>query len=64
MEVWQWDIIVNKRYFDDHACHLPGLNPSTFTGTAEEFFEAVHPEDRESIKVALARTIEQDVKYN
>jgi PAS domain S-box-containing protein len=63
MGVWSWDIIENKRYFDDQLCHLLGINPATFTGTAEEFFEAVDPDDRETIKAALARTIAQNVLY-
>jgi PAS domain S-box-containing protein len=63
MGVWHWDIIENKRHFDDQACHLLGINPATFTGSAEEFFEAIHPDDRETIKAALARTMEQDVQY-
>lgn len=63
MGVWHWDIIDNKRYFDDQVCHLLGINPATFTGAAEEFFGVIHPDDRETIKAALARTIEQDVLY-
>ena len=63
MGVWHWDIIENKRYFDDQVCHLLGINPATFTGAEEEFIGAVHPDDRETIKAALARTIEQDVLY-
>ncbi|MCK9365228.1 MAG: EAL domain-containing protein [Syntrophales bacterium] len=63
MGVWRFDIIENKRYFDDQVCHFLGINPATFTGAAEEFYGAVHPDDRETIKAALARTIEQDVLY-
>jgi PAS domain S-box-containing protein len=63
MGVWHWDIIENRRYFDDQVCHLLGINPATFTGAAEEFFGAVHPDDRGIIKAALARTIEQNVPY-
>ncbi|MFZ0927671.1 MAG: PAS domain S-box protein [Syntrophobacteraceae bacterium] len=63
MGVWHWDIIENKRHFDDQVCHLLGIDPMTFAGTAEEFFEVLHPDDREMIKAALARTIEQDVPY-
>ena len=44
MGVWHWDIITNKRYFDDQVCHLLGLNPGTFTGAEEEFYGVVHPD--------------------
>ena len=64
MGVWSWEINENKRIFDDQVCALLGLNPETFSGTAEEFFNVVHPDDIAVIKEALARTIEQDIPYN
>jgi PAS domain S-box-containing protein len=63
MGVWSIDLIENKRHFDEQVCHLLGIDPAKFTGTAEEFYNAVHPEDREMLKAALARSIEQDVPY-
>ncbi len=63
MGAWHWDITGNRRYFDDQACYLLGIDPRAFTGTAEEFFEVVHPDDRETVMKALARTLKQDVPY-
>jgi PAS domain S-box-containing protein len=63
MGVWHLDMVENRRYFDDQVCHLLGLNPAKFTGTAEEFFKAVHPDDREMLEAAWARTIERNVPY-
>jgi PAS domain S-box-containing protein len=63
MGAWHWDITEKRRYFDEQACYLLGIDPTTFTGAAEEFFEAVHPDDRETVMKALARTLEQDVPY-
>ncbi|MGA2935936.1 MAG: PAS domain S-box protein, partial [Syntrophobacteraceae bacterium] len=63
MGVWHWDLIKDKRFFDDQVCRLLGIDPAKFTGTADEFFNVVHPDDREMLKAALARTIEQDVPY-
>ena len=63
MGVWHWDLTQDRRYFDDQVCHLLGIEPATFTGTGDEFFGAVHPDDREMLKAALARTIEQDIPY-
>jgi len=63
MGVWHWDIIENKRYFDDQTCHLLGINPATFTGTDGEFFRVVHPGSRAAVKAALARTVESDAPY-
>ncbi|NDU91186.1 MAG: EAL domain-containing protein, partial [Ferrovum sp.] len=63
MGIWSFDLIANKRHFDDQTCHLLGIDPAAFTGSAEEFFQAVHPDDRETVKGLLARTIEHHVSY-
>jgi diguanylate cyclase (GGDEF)-like protein/PAS domain S-box-containing protein len=63
MGVWILDIETNKRTFNAQMYILLGIDPATFGGTAEEFYAAVHPDDREKIKEALARTIERDESY-
>jgi diguanylate cyclase (GGDEF)-like protein/PAS domain S-box-containing protein len=64
MGVWQWDIIDDKRSFDDQTCHLLGLNPATFSGEFAEFLAAVHPDDHEKLRVTLAHVVAQDVMYD
>jgi PAS domain S-box-containing protein len=63
MGVWQWDIAADKLSSDAQACSLLGLDPATCSGSVPEFYEAVHPDDRESIREALSRTVEQDEMY-
>jgi len=63
MGVWRLDLIENKRHFDDQVCHLLGIAPAKFTGTEEEFYKAVHPDDRETLKAVWVRTIERNVPY-
>jgi PAS domain S-box-containing protein len=63
MGAWHWDIPEDKRYFDDQVCRLLGIEPTTFRGSAKEFFDVVHPDDRERLHEALSRTIEQDLLY-
>lgn len=63
MGVWSLDIVNNKRYFDDQVCRLLGIDPLKFRGEAEEFFEVLHPDDKEKVKSALQKTIEQDLSY-
>jgi signal transduction histidine kinase/ActR/RegA family two-component response regulator len=63
MGVWHWEIGPDRRRFDDVTCQLLGIDPGRFDGTAAEFFAAVHPEDREKISSALARTVEHDAPY-
>jgi len=63
MGVWSLDLIENTRHFDDQVCHLLGIDPAKFTGTTDEFLNAVHPDDRDILKAAMDRTIEQDAPY-
>jgi PAS domain S-box-containing protein len=63
MGTWHWDIDENRRYFDDQACFLLGIDPKTFTGQEEEFFGKLHPEDVKRVKRALSRTLKKNVPY-
>jgi PAS domain S-box-containing protein len=63
MGAWHWDIVEDKRYFDAKVCHLLGIDPESFYGTAEEFLSTVHPDDRDMLKEAMARTIDHDLPY-
>jgi PAS domain S-box-containing protein len=64
MGVWSWDVLEDKRHFDHQVCHLLGIDPAAFTGKAEEFFQAVHPDDRESVRAAMHRVLTEDVTYD
>jgi PAS domain S-box-containing protein len=63
MGAWQLDFAGNRRSLDDQACYLLGIDPATFTGVAEEFFQVLHPDDRETIRAALSRVIEEGVPF-
>jgi PAS domain S-box-containing protein/putative nucleotidyltransferase with HDIG domain len=63
MGVWHFDLIEDTRAFDEQVCLLLGIDRATFTGSAAEFFQAVHPDDVERVKAALARTIAQSTPY-
>jgi PAS domain S-box-containing protein len=63
MGVWQFNVVEDKRVFDNQVCSLLGIDPATFGGTAAEFFAAVHPDDREKLQSALIQSIERDLPY-
>jgi PAS domain S-box-containing protein len=63
MGVWRLDLEEQDRYFDDQVCRCLGIDPARFGGTAEEFYSAVHPDDREELRAALDRTIGSGIPY-
>ncbi|MDR3568501.1 MAG: PAS domain S-box protein [Syntrophobacteraceae bacterium] len=63
MGVWSREIAEDVRCFDDRVCLLLGIDPATFTGAAEEFFRRVHPDDREPLTAAMARTLSHGAFY-
>ena len=63
MGVWRLDLREQKRYFDGQVCQCLGIDPADFRGTAEEFYAAVHPDDRQGIERALAQTITSGALY-
>ncbi|MDQ7785925.1 MAG: PAS domain-containing protein, partial [Desulfomonilaceae bacterium] len=63
MGTWRWDITTDRRTYDDRTCHLLGINPAQFKGLPEEFFSALHPDDRSRIKKALLEALEKRIPY-
>ncbi len=63
MGVWSFDIVANTRHYDAQTCHLLGIDPATFNGTAGELFRAIHPDDWELLKDKMVQTLELDAPY-
>jgi len=63
MATFDWDIVANRRTWSPGVHRLLGTNPETFTGTAEEFFNIIHPDDRGAVQAALARAVEKTGVY-
>ncbi len=60
MATFDWDIVADRRIWSDGVHLLIGTRPDTFTGAADGFFQAVHPDDRDSVRLALIRAVESD----
>jgi PAS domain S-box-containing protein len=63
MAIFEWDIVKNKRNWSPGVHRLLGTKEETFTGSAEEFFQIMHPEDRSAVQAALARAVETTGVY-
>jgi PAS domain S-box-containing protein len=64
MGVWHYDISRNKRIFDENTCRLLDIEPTTFKGTPNEFYEVVHPKDRAKLRKELKISISTNVPYS
>jgi PAS domain S-box-containing protein len=64
MGEWCWDIGEDRRRFDDQVCHLLGLDPAAYTGTAEEFYNLVHPDDLNDVQESFGRVLREDTAYS
>jgi PAS domain S-box-containing protein len=53
---WDWDILADRLYVDVHFAELYGISPeATANGLpTSAFFQAIHPEDRPRIRIAVA----------
>jgi PAS domain S-box-containing protein len=64
MGVWQLELRDPKRrHFDEQVCRCLGIDPAHFGGSGEEFYNAVHPEDRGKLRAILERTIATGAPY-
>jgi diguanylate cyclase (GGDEF)-like protein/PAS domain S-box-containing protein len=64
MGTWEWDATTNKSTWSDQLQRLHGLVPGTYGGTYEHFLASVHPDDREDIRQAVDRSVEDGVMYD
>ena len=61
--VWDWDIVANRVLWTDSLYAIHGLEANDFDPTVEGFVALVHPEDRDSVREALDRTLKEEAPY-
>jgi PAS domain S-box-containing protein len=52
---WIWDLGTNEVYWSPELYRILGYDPA-LTPTAERFFEAIHPDDRDAVRERSAET--------
>jgi PAS domain S-box-containing protein len=57
MGIGESDLDTGRVVWSDSKAALFGLAPGSFTGTAEEFYACVHPEDRAALREEFATTL-------
>ena len=63
MGAWDWNIVTGEEKWSCEVELIYGLVPNTFTGTYEDFFRFVHPDDRARLKQAQADTLHHGCDY-
>ena len=60
---WEWNLQTNRVRWDDFQYALFGLKPAAPLRNLEDFFERIHPEDRESIRRQILQSVEQKTPF-
>ncbi|MFH0823007.1 MAG: PAS domain S-box protein [Pseudomonadota bacterium] len=54
---WELDLTTNRLIWSDEVYRIFGMPPKEFDASYEAFLEAVHPDDRERVDAAYAKSI-------
>ena len=60
---WDWDIEQDLARWDETIVALYGMEPGTFDGRFEAFYETLHPDDVAVLDAAVAKALESDAPY-
>ncbi len=62
--IFDWDLRTSELFWNERLYEIVGLSRSTFTPTLDDFFELLHPEDRERVSENLTAHLERGSGYN
>jgi PAS domain S-box-containing protein len=62
--VWEFNVKTGQLIWDAHMFLLYDREPSTFSGTVSEWYDALHPDDREGALQKIGTTIEENKKFD
>jgi two-component system cell cycle sensor histidine kinase/response regulator CckA len=63
MGTWEWEMADGRITWSDSMEGIVGIPPGSFGGTYEAFAELVHPDDRQSMRQAVERSMATDAEY-
>lgn len=61
---WDWNVISEKLRWSDEVYRIFGLQPKGITPTFELFLNAVHPDDRDSVRESVNRALYEKEPYS
>jgi PAS domain S-box-containing protein len=57
--VWEWNLDTNLISWNDHHYRLMGMEPGQGTVEAAEFFDRIHPDDREHLEEEIRQAVRE-----
>jgi len=64
MGSFDWDIASGKVWWSDELYRIYGRDPTTFHPTLDTFLALMHPDDAESMKTHLQRTLQENAPFS
>ncbi|HET6370383.1 MAG TPA: PAS domain S-box protein, partial [Nitrospiria bacterium] len=64
LRIWDWDFHTDRTIWYGVGEQAFGFSPGTAKGAYKAFLKAVHPLDREKVREAMIRAIEEETLYN
>ncbi|MBW1608826.1 MAG: sigma 54-interacting transcriptional regulator, partial [Deltaproteobacteria bacterium] len=61
--IWDWDLRTDKLYYSDRFKELLGYAPDEFLDTLDEFWNRLHPDDYEAVRMALDQHLMERAPY-
>jgi two-component system, sensor histidine kinase and response regulator len=61
MGTFVWDIVHDKRIWDDNVHRLFGIKLKSFSGSTKEFLRLIHPDDRGKVQADLDKAIKTGI---
>jgi diguanylate cyclase (GGDEF)-like protein/PAS domain S-box-containing protein len=52
--LWDWDLVADRVFYTAGWRHLLGLQDTELSGSPEEWFDRIHPDDRKQVKADVA----------
>ena len=60
---WAWDIDEDKEWWSDEIYRMIGLEVEAIAGGGYDFLDSVHPDDRDRVRAALDKAVNENVPY-
>ena len=62
---WEWNISTGELSWSDEIYRIFGLTPQAISASYDTFLDAIHPDDREAVSLAVTNSVESaDVPYD